>query len=125
MVRGHQHVIYLLPIAPLMQAQVIYSWEGTKANHLSLFEGEVIRVLQRSEKWWSGEYNGCVGWFPKTYVKLLDTTEPTSGGLEPTSGEPTVSGDGVQADVLYEAIYDYEGEAEGDLTFQIGDIIKV
>ena len=26
---------------------------------------------------------------------------------------------------LYEAIYDYEGQAEGDLTFKAGDVIEV
>ena len=26
---------------------------------------------------------------------------------------------------LYEAIYDYEGQADGDLTFKAGDIIEV
>ena len=29
------------------------------------------------------------------------------------------------AGLLYEAIYDYEGEADGDLTFKAGDVIEV
>ena len=39
----------------------------------------------------------------------------------------TVAGDGNHPPVgfLYEAIYDYEGQADGDLTFKAGDIIEV
>ena len=40
------------------------------------------------------------------------------GGGVMDSGRPS-------AGSLYEAIYDYEGQAEGDLTFKAGDVIEV
>lgn len=58
-----------------MKAKVLYSWKGSKDNHLPIKKGEVITVLQRSEKWWSGEAGGRLGWFPKTFVKLLEEGE--------------------------------------------------
>ena len=58
---------------------MLFSWKGSKENHLSLVKGEVVQVLQQSDKWWSGEHNGSMGWFPKTFVKILDTpAEPQS-----------------------------------------------
>lgn len=54
-------------------AKVIYSWQGTKDNHLSIKRDETIRVLQQGQKWWSGEKDGSVGWFPKTFVQLEES----------------------------------------------------
>ena len=125
---------------PPVEAKVLFSWKGSKDNHLSLVRGSVVRVLQRSEKWWSGEYQGKVGWFPKTFVKILDTspkeseaiptstanaipsTTQASADATPTSPTPSATGDG---GVFYQAIYDYTGEADGDLTFKEGDTIQV
>jgi hypothetical protein len=104
-----------------VQAKVLFSWQGSKDNHLSLVRGEVVRVLQQSEKWWSGEMQGQVGWFPKTFVKILEP-EPEA---TPTKTTPTSVAENDAATLQYEAIYDYVGEAEGDLAFQAGDIIEV
>lgn len=115
-------LLSLLTTAPqAVNAQVIFSWQGSKDNHLSLVRGEVVCVLEQREKWWSGEYQGKVGWFPKTFVKILDTppsTQQADAQVAPTS-------EGVASGGLYEAIYEYVGETEGDLTFQAGDIIEV
>lgn len=130
------------PTAPqAVYAEVKFSWQGSKDNHLSLVRGENVRVLQQSDKWWSGECQGKIGWFPKTFVKLLDAPSPVSASKEdtPTSqAAPTTSQAAVpqatspvqptppaKQGVLYEAIYDYAGEAEGDLSFQAGDVIEV
>lgn len=128
-----------IPAPPPLEAKVLFTWKGSKANHLSLVRGSVVRVLQQSEKWWSGEYQGKVGWFPKTFVKIIDTPEeseatPTSvadatlsgthhsSAATPSSPTSQVTDDG--AVVLYQAIYDYTGEADGDLTFKEGDTIQ-
>lgn len=116
--------IYLWHSAPQpIQAKVLFPWEGSKDNHLSLVEGEVVQVLQQGEKWWSGQLLGDkVGWFPKTFVELLDTSPQSSSPAPPPSqATPTYT----SAGGMYEAIYEYAGEADGDLIFQAGDTIKV
>ena len=62
----------------------MYNWKGSKDNHLSIKKGQFVRVLSKSEKWWSGEVEGRVGWFPKTFVKLVEKEE--EGGGDPGGG---------------------------------------
>ena len=111
---------------------MIFSWTGSKDNHLSLERGKVVRVLEQKEKWWSGEFEGKVGWFPKTFVKIMESPPSTQDPVSettPTGGESqrgAAEGEEVEeGGVKYKAIYEYKGEAEGDLSFQAGDIIKV
>ena len=135
------HIVYILCSSSLsnlssfrttapasVQAKVLFSWKGSKDNHLSLVRGEVVQVLQQSDKWWSGELQGKVGWFPKTFVKILepDTSQPeaTPTPQAPPTPQAAPTAEDNVANVQYEAIYDYEG-AEGDLAFQAGDIIEV
>lgn len=47
----------------------LYPWESNAKGHLSFPKGAQIRVLERHDDWWMGEYNSQTGWFPKTYVK--------------------------------------------------------
>ena len=54
------------------KAKVLYKWKGSKDNHLSIKKGEVISIIEQTEKWWSAESGGKVGWVPKTFVKLLE-----------------------------------------------------
>jgi len=49
-----------LPAPPLLRARVIFSWTGSKDNHLPIQRGEMVTVLKQSEKWWSGEAGGKV-----------------------------------------------------------------
>lgn len=43
-----------------MSAEVLYSWEGTQPNHLSIIKGEIVHVKQKGEGWWMGEKDGKV-----------------------------------------------------------------
>ena len=40
------------------QATVLFSWEGTKPNHLSIVKGDSIKVLQHGSGWLMGEGPG-------------------------------------------------------------------
>ena len=70
-VHTHTHT-HTYTVTPREKAKVLYNWKGSKDNHLSIKKGEVISILNKSEKWWSGESKGSVGWFPKTFVKILE-----------------------------------------------------
>jgi hypothetical protein len=52
---------------------VLYDFQGTQDNHLSLKEGEFVHVLrQENSGWWSGiAADGRTGWFPATVSGIV------------------------------------------------------
>lgn len=52
----------------------LYPYRAKKDDHLSFNKNDVIIVKEQQDMWWSGELSGNVGWFPKSYVKLLGGT---------------------------------------------------
>lgn len=52
----------------------LYPYRAKKDDHLSFSKNDVIIVKEQQDMWWSGELSGNVGWFPKSYVKLLGGT---------------------------------------------------
>lgn len=77
--------IYFSPAPPPSKAKVLFAWKGSKDNHLSLKKGALVTVYEQKDKWWSGELDGNVGWFPKTFVKIISEGEATGGGEKSTS----------------------------------------
>uniref|UniRef100_A0A8C7NQR7 Intersectin-1 n=1 Tax=Oncorhynchus mykiss TaxID=8022 RepID=A0A8C7NQR7_ONCMY len=98
-----------------LQAQALYPWRAKKDNHLNFNKSHVITVLEQQDMWWFGEVQGQRGWFPKSYVKLI------SG---PVLYKQTLL---LRCCVFpeYIAMYTYESNEQGDLTFQQGDVIVV
>uniref|UniRef100_A0A674D718 Intersectin-1 n=1 Tax=Salmo trutta TaxID=8032 RepID=A0A674D718_SALTR len=94
-----------------LQAQALYPWRAKKDNHLNFNKSDVITVLEQQDMWWFGEVQGQRGWFPKSYVKLI------SGPVRKS----------MRCCVFpeYIAMYTYESNEQGDLTFQQGDVIVV
>ena len=95
-----------------------------------------MEVMKKSEKWWSGRLEGKVGWFPKTFVKILEEEEATAAVQTQTVPTKTVATKTVSpaprpettptaAAELYKALYDYESAESCDLQFKTGDIIQV
>lgn len=60
-----------------LQAQALYPWRAKKDNHLTFNKGDIISVQEQQEMWWSGSLNDKVGWFPKSYVKVLGSSAAT------------------------------------------------
>merc|ERR1719150_779587 len=59
-------------------AQVIAPYEATSKEQLSLVQGTMIVIKKKTETgWWQGEQGKgkkrSVGWFPASYVKLLES----------------------------------------------------
>jgi len=109
-------------------AQVIAPYEATSKEQLSLVQGTMIVVKKKTETgWWQGEQGKgkkrSVGWFPASYVKLMearkegDDTEPTGGG-----GPATAVAQGGEK---YIALFPYTGQYEDELSFEEGAIITV
>uniref|UniRef100_A0A8C7NWD0 Intersectin-1 n=1 Tax=Oncorhynchus mykiss TaxID=8022 RepID=A0A8C7NWD0_ONCMY len=116
-----------------LQAQALYPWRAKKDNHLNFNKSHVITVLEQQDMWWFGEVQGQRGWFPKSYVKLISGPVRKSMSIESGSSDsppimkrptpsPTKSMDPGEE---YIAMYTYESNEQGDLTFQQGDVIVV
>ncbi|XP_020620179.1 intersectin-1-like isoform X2 [Orbicella faveolata] len=121
------------------RVMALYPYLAKKDDHLTFSKNDVIIVKEQQDMWWSGELNGNVGWFPKSYVKLLGGL---SGAGKPAETNGTAAKEqSVKAPApipstelkpspatttLFEcvALYSYTGEV-GDLSFSEGDVIKV
>jgi hypothetical protein len=47
----------------------LYDYGAQEADELTLREGDVIDVIQKSGEWWEGTLNGKTGVFPANYVE--------------------------------------------------------
>uniref|UniRef100_A0A8C1L8V5 Intersectin 2a n=1 Tax=Cyprinus carpio TaxID=7962 RepID=A0A8C1L8V5_CYPCA len=80
-------------------------------SHLGFSKDDIITVLEKQENWCYGELNESRGWFPCSYVSMIELSD--SGRFE---GE---------ASVYYVALYTYESPESGDLTFCADDVVLV
>ncbi len=73
----------------LAQAVAIFPWTARKDSHLSFEKGAIITLRKQGDSWWAGELNGKVGWFPKSYVKVIRASRrgPGSQGSFETASE--------------------------------------
>ncbi|XP_078619328.1 intersectin-1-like isoform X19 [Branchiostoma floridae x Branchiostoma japonicum] len=117
-----------------LQAQALYPWRAKKDNHLSFNKNDIITIKEQAEMWWSGELDGKVGWFPKSYVKLISApAKKASPGSQastplgqaptppPQEAKPTAQSAGTEC----VALYTYTSAEPGDLTFMVGEVILV
>ncbi|XP_052090009.1 intersectin-1-like isoform X1 [Mytilus californianus] len=74
-----------------LQAQALYPWKAKKDNHLTFNKGDVIVIKEQQDMWWSGELHGQIGWFPKSYVKLIGGIATNTSQSNSRSETPVVS----------------------------------
>jgi hypothetical protein len=126
-----------------IQAEGLYSWQAKKDNHLTFNKGDIITVHEQQDVWWSGELNGQVGWFPKSYVKVVKSSDTVNQAVSadnaetskpntavPCSSEITVTQPAEQSSSetsteLCVALYTYASDEAGDLVFNVGETIVV
>uniref|UniRef100_A0A8B9L4U1 Intersectin 1 (SH3 domain protein) n=1 Tax=Astyanax mexicanus TaxID=7994 RepID=A0A8B9L4U1_ASTMX len=109
-----------------LQAQALYPWRAKKDNHLNFNKNDVITVLEQQDMWWFGEVQGQRGWFPKSYVKLISGNKSISALAHEHSYMQIYRLCMVNSTATpYIAMYTYESNEQGDLTFQQGDVITV
>ncbi|XP_045541218.1 intersectin-1 [Papilio machaon] len=111
-------------------AQAIASYTATSAEQLSLQKGQLLVVRKKADSgWWEGELqakgrNRQVGWFPASYVKVLQSSGRTSGRTTPVlSKMDTVPSETVIDKVI--ALYPYTAQNADELSFEKDDIIAV
>lgn len=115
-----------------LQAQALFPWRAKKENHLTFNKGDVIAVKEQQDMWWYGEFQGKLGWFPKSYVRLISGPVKTFNNNqvselqeygdvppEPPADFP------VTAEEKFVALYAYQSQEPGDLSFNAGDVISV
>eukprot|EP01117_Protostelium_nocturnum_P006727 TRINITY_DN2420_c0_g3_i1.p1 TRINITY_DN2420_c0_g3~~TRINITY_DN2420_c0_g3_i1.p1 ORF type:complete len:708 (+),score=252.10 TRINITY_DN2420_c0_g3_i1:57-2180(+) len=70
-------------------AKALYAYSGSTSDELSLEEGQIFAVTDRTDKdWWAGELaDGQIGFFPSAYVEITAYTPPVfnSSPASPTS----------------------------------------
>ncbi|GMS96358.1 hypothetical protein PENTCL1PPCAC_18533 [Pristionchus entomophagus] len=74
-----------------------FPWKARNAGDLSFGKGDHIEVLEKTDMKWRGRKSGdgSIGWFPKSYVKVIDETPrgSTSGSRQAS----VVSGGGASS----------------------------
>jgi len=104
-------------------AQVIAPYEATSKEQLTLVQGTMIVIKKKTETgWWQGEQGKgkkrAVGWFPASYVKLLESRKEDDAGA--STGQAVASGG-----ERYVALFPYTGQYEDELSFEEGATILV
>ncbi|VEN57492.1 unnamed protein product [Callosobruchus maculatus] len=109
-------------------ASVIAPYQSTSPEQLSLARGQLIMIRKKTESgWWEGELQAKgrkrqVGWFPASYVKVLNSSGKMSGRTTP------VSTTRMQQEIIIDkviALYPYTAANPDELTFSKDDIISV
>ncbi|KAF9437008.1 hypothetical protein BGZ76_002278 [Entomortierella beljakovae] len=128
-----------------VSAVVLYSYEKSEENEMTLFEGEVIRnVTELDVGWWSGESEDGTrsGLFPANYVEVIENTHEQAGAAGyGASAEQDYHQDGVPdryaeepshdaahpSDEGYtaEALYDYQAGEPNEISFSEGETITL
>ncbi|ORZ16034.1 hypothetical protein BCR41DRAFT_353416 [Lobosporangium transversale] len=126
-----------------VQAVVLYDYEKTEENEMTLIEGEIlVNVQELDPGWWSGESADGTrsGLFPANYVEVIGQDSAAAEGTSAHYAEEqeayahdTYAGDesGLAAvdEVLSAkptavALYDYNAGEPNEISFSEGDIIR-
>lgn len=82
-------------------------------DRFALRSGDIVEVTKKEpSRWWEGEIGGKQVRFPAGFVSPIDRTSEEKEEMKP-----------VRCPV--KAIFSYRAEEEGDLTFNVGDVIDV
>ncbi|KAK9887107.1 hypothetical protein WA026_020555 [Henosepilachna vigintioctopunctata] len=109
-------------------ASVIAPYQASSHEQLSLQRGQLIMIRKKTDSgWWEGELQAKgrkrqVGWFPASYVKILNSSGKTSGRTTP------VSTTRIQQEIVLDkvvALYPYTAGNPDELSFNKDDIISV
>ncbi|KAF9133321.1 hypothetical protein BGW39_010025 [Mortierella sp. 14UC] len=125
-----------------VSAVVLYAYEQSEENEMSLIEGEIIiNVTELDVGWWSGESQDGTrsGLFPANYVEVIEVTQdygaaaaaPAAAHYEEEEEHvAATNGHAYHAETAAEssgpsavALYDYTAGEPNELSFNEGDVI--
>ena len=112
-----------------LRAIAIFPWKGRKENQLSFPKNAIITVRKQGESWWAGELDGRVGWFPRSYVKLIRneaiSTSQSAAAQETHASSGSDTSTAPKVVKPFKALFSYEGVEKGELSFRTNDTIMV
>lgn len=110
-----------------------YAFKGQQEGDLSFLSGDIINLIMYNpeEEWWCGNIGNETGIFPRVYVEILPD-EDVLGLDTPTIqkkynvGNKSIDNDGgVLVIKQVKAMYDFKGTDKDELSFSVGEILKV
>jgi hypothetical protein len=106
----------------------LYRWNAQKEGDLSFSKGDEIEILEQAEMKWRGRLYkdaSIQGWFPKSYVKIIDKASSKQSPTVPTSPKSESNGASKEDGEWYIALWGFEAVEPTDLTIKPGDRIWV
>uniref|UniRef100_A0AC35G7K5 SH3 domain-containing protein n=1 Tax=Panagrolaimus sp. PS1159 TaxID=55785 RepID=A0AC35G7K5_9BILA len=89
----------------------LYRWNAQKEGDLSFSKGDEIEILEQAEMKWRGRLYkdaSIQGWFPKSYVKIIDKASSKQSPTVPTSPKSESNGASKEDGEWYIALWGFE-----------------
>jgi hypothetical protein len=76
-----------------VEAKVLFSYEATESDEISLIVGDIILVLdQQEDGWWLVKKGDRIGLFPSTHVSIIHVTDAEPKQINHTNLQPLPEG---------------------------------
>ncbi|XP_026187010.1 F-BAR and double SH3 domains protein 1-like [Mastacembelus armatus] len=110
--------------------RVVYSYQASQADELSIMEGEELQVIEDGDmEDWLKACNSCgqVGYVPERYVQFLYLPAEDAGQLDSSFSSTSSTGLKEKAGSrgLARALYSYQAQSAEELSFQEGALIHL
>jgi len=113
------------------KVEVLYDYDATDENQLSVRAGQIAIVLSdQDESWILGRVGTLSGFFPKNYCRPIDHLPMAQADKKQTSFQPSLSSipiPGVTSTLssMGRVLYDYQAQSPAELTISFGDVLKI
>ncbi|XP_029958982.1 F-BAR and double SH3 domains protein 1-like [Salarias fasciatus] len=107
--------------------RVIYSYQASQSDELSVMEGEELQVIEDGDvEDWLKVCNSCgqVGYVPERYVQLLCLPAEDAAQLDASFG-PSAGTRERRVSRVVRALYSYQAQSAEELSFQEGALIHL
>ncbi|XP_020509028.1 F-BAR and double SH3 domains protein 1 isoform X1 [Labrus bergylta] len=108
--------------------KVIYSYQASQSDELSIKEGEELQVVEDGDvEDWLKVCNSCgqVGYVPERYVKFLCLPAEDAAQLDSSFSSTSSSGNRERSRGVARALYSYQAQSAEELSFQEGELIHL
>ncbi|XP_041654038.1 F-BAR and double SH3 domains protein 1-like isoform X2 [Cheilinus undulatus] len=108
--------------------KVIYSYEASQSDELSINEGEELQVVEDGDmEDWLKVCNSCgqVGYVPERYVQFLCLPAEDITQLDSSFSSTSSSGNKDRGRGVARALYSYQAQSAEELSFQEGALIRL